>query len=452
MNTPLIAVAAEPTSRGRATSTVLLRLAAQERALSRSALQIFSQRDEESLLKIVPALVCSLLQVDQVALYLTAEDDSSVMQCIVVGKEDNVRLLYPPETVPGDDFVSAVLRCQAPRQRGSWSPPEPGGQECQTALAVPLAVKGEAIGVLIGGRTSSERFRDDHVTLLATLGQCIAEALIRIRVDARGSELIPRNGVSDEHGHLGSDFISIASHELRTPLTALQGFTELLLSRDIPREQQRDWLKLVNREATRLGTLLGEMVELSQGESTQQPLRCASVQMKDVVSQAARLLDCEGKRIRVRSSGVPPIMADGDKLTQVLINLLRNALDYSPVQLPVEVEIAQECLARPAMLGDTGNASQYGLIHDCNPAVSVAVRDQGEGMTAEELPCVFQPFYRATAARERHPDGSGLGLAITQSILDRHQGSLWAQSHPERGSTVGFCVPALTSTGDNGAS
>ena len=207
----------------------------------------------------------------------------------------------------------------------------------------------------------------------------------------------------------------------------------------------------MNREATRLATLLGELVELGQVESRQAPLRCASVQMKDIVSQAARLLDCEGKRIQVRSSAVPAMLADGDKLTQVLLNLLRNALDYSSVLMPVEVEIAKECLAIASALGDTGNASQCRLTHDSNPAISVAVRDRGGGMTAEELARVFQPFYRASSARERNPDGCGLGLAITQSILDRHQGNLWAQSSSKQGSTVGFCIPAVTSAGNDGA-
>lgn len=447
MNTPLVAT---ETSRGWATSPSLLRLAAQERALSRSALRIFAQRDEESLLMIVPSLVSSILQVSRVALFLTAEKDPSDVQCRVVGTEGSVRLLSLPETAPADDFVSAVLRRQAPGQRRSWSPPEPG-QVCQRALAVPLVDQGQAIGVLIGGRPSPERFRDDHVSLLATVGQYIAQALNRIRADAPGSNSVAENGASDEHQRLEGEFISVACHEIRTPLTALQGFTELMLSREIPRDQQRDWLNLMNREASRLATLLGEMVELSQVGSMRAPLRLASVQMRDIVSQAALLLDSEGKRIRLLSSAVPAIMADRDKLAQVVLNLLRNALDYSPAQQMVEVEIAQECLARASSLENTGSPSQYGLIHDCNPTVSVAVRDRGVGITAEEMPRVFQPFYRARTARELHPDGSGLGLAITQSILDRHHGSLWAQSHPERGSTVGFCIPAVTSNGNSGA-
>ena len=448
MNTPL--TTAGPTSWERTTSPTLLRLAAQERALSRCALQIFAQHDETSLLMLVPALVSSILQVEQVAVFLTAEDDSSDLRCRVLGTEESARLLSPPDTVPADDFVSAVLHDQVPRQSRSWSPPAPG-QECPAALAVPLVFQGQAIGVLIGTRAKSERFRDDHVSLLSTLAQCIAQTLIRIRADARASNDVPENGANDEYERLGSEFISLASHEIRTPLTALQGFTELMLSRDIPRDQQRDWLNLMNREAARLATLLGEMVELSQVGSKQAPLRFAPVQMKNIVSQAARLLDSQGKRIRLLPSAVPVLMADGDKLTQVVINLLRNALDYSPAQRQVEVKIAKDCLARAASFGDTGKASQYGLIHDCNPAVSVAVRDRGMGMTAEELPRVFQSFYRAVAARERHPNGSGLGLAITQSILDRHKGSLWAQSQLDHGSTVGFCIPAVTSNGNNGA-
>jgi len=141
-------------------------------------------------------------------------------------------------------------------------------------------------------------------------------------------------------------------------------------------------------------------------------------------------------------------MADGNKLTQVITNLLRNALDYSQPELPVEVEVASRCLADSEATIVVDGASPVATVHHCRPAVSVAVRDRGIGMTAEELRQAFLPFHRSEASRELAPGGSGLGLAIAKAIVERHQGRLWAHSRPGQGSTFGFCLPAES----NGAS
>ena len=153
------------------------------------------------------------------------------------------------------------------------------------------------------------------------------------------------------------EFVSMASHELRTPLTALQGFTELMLSREVSPSVQREWLGLVNQEAVRLGGIIEEMLDVTRIESGQVRLKLASVCLGDVVSRIARLLDSDGRRVRLQVEGVPAVMADGDRLAQVISNLLRNALDYSPSEQPVEVEAASRCLAQECETAEAVDAA-----------------------------------------------------------------------------------------------
>lgn len=541
---------------GEMSGEALLRLAAQERALSRATCELVTQTDEKALLQLIPELVASLLQVDVVALFLTSEEEASTPRCRVIGLRDGVRLL-PPEEAPTDAFATETLKRREPRQRRSWSAPEHGGRG--SALAVPLADQDRPVGVLIVARSGSEQFREDHVSLLSAIGQHLALALLRMRqdgplrsevwtqelfdsiaeglivVDARlrttylnpaASEMVglPATGalgrqveeilkLEDDAGQpfsteaspfarafredravtltaqivvggrrtpvaltvapmregsgpaahavgmihdcsrekeqerLRTEFVSIASHEIRTPLTALRGFTELMLSRDVPENVQRDWLSLMNQEAVRLVALLEEMGDLARFESGQISFKPSPVHLSDVVCRVVRLLDGEGKRAHVLLEEVPTVMADADKLTQVITNLLRNALDYSPQEQSVEVEVARRCLAQESgSLVVVNGVSRPNGSHDCQPAVSVAVRDQGVGMTKEELSQAFQPFYRAEASQGLLPEGSGLGLAIAKAIVDGHHGCLWAQSRAGRGSIFGFCLPQSASS------
>ena len=547
---------------GEGTAPALLRTAAQERALSRAAFQIFAQTDEEALLLVALEAVSSLLRVDVVALFL-ASDDGAAPRCRAIRCQGGVRL-SPPDG-PLDEVAADVLRRQAPRRCRSWSPP--GAERCASALAIPLSAEGDALGVLIVGCRASCRFRDDHVALLSAVGQHLALALLRLRtlrtaasrwrgdgteelldsiadgllvvdgelrityLNPAAGEIIGRSAsqalgrrvtevlqladdagralpfeaspfaralweertvtltaqvdgqgrrtpcafsvapIRDRAGHatyavgvfrdcsgekekarLTTEFVSMASHEIRTPLTALQGFTELMLSREVPPSVQREWLGLVNQEAVRLGALIEEMLDLTRIESGQVGLKLAPARLSDVISRVARLLDGDGRRVRLRVEEVLTVLADGDKLAQVVTNLLRNALDYSPAEQPVEVEVASGCLAQDGeALVMMDGASPVAAAHRCRPAVSVAVRDRGIGMTPEELSRAVHPFYRAEASQELLPEGSGLGLAIAKAIVERHQGCLWAQSRPGQGSTFGFCLPTPAPPPSDGA-
>ena len=409
----------------------LLRVAAQERALRSAALQIFTQTDEEALYKAALDIVSTLVQVDVVALFLTTNDERAPT-CRAMLRHGATRLL-PANEAPVDALAADALHQRTTIRRGSWA--SPGGDQCRSAIAIPLAAQGTGVGALIAARRARDEFRDDHIALLVATAQLLAPALFRLREDQRRNE-----------------FLSMASHEMRTPLSALQGFTEIMLSREVPPKDQRSWLNMMNQETVRLGALIEELLDLTRSRSSQVQLKPALIQMADVISRVVRLLDGDGRRIQLVMERTPTVLADADKLTQVVTNLLRNACDYSPADRPVEVEIAHHCLAQQHLPSTTmnGNASM-GVVRDCRPTVSVAVRDEGAGMTAAELSRACQPFFRTEASQELAPAGSGLGLAIAKAIIERHQGHFWAHSQPGAGSAFGFCLPAQASPPAEGA-
>jgi len=404
-----------------ATNPTLLRMAAQERALSRAALRIFSQDDEPTLLEVAIDAIASLLQVDAVAVYVNT-DGVAAPRCRAYWAGGNIALV-PAEEATGDALATAVAQSQTPQRNGTWRPP--AGETCSSALAMPLAAQSSLLGAVIVGRQQTGRFRDDHVALLAAVCQPLAVVLLRLRVE-----------------RLQREFVSIASHEIRTPLTALQGFTELLLSGQAPPDVQRGWLHLMNAEAVRLATLIEEMLDISRIGDGSVPLKPAPIHVVDVVSRVVRLLDSEDQRVQLVIEHAPAVVADGDKLVQVVTNLLRNALDYSPAGSPVEVEVAHRCLA-PESHEPQADHDGPEDARECRPNVSVAVRDHGFGMTSDELTHAFQPFYRADASSERAPLGSGLGLSIARTIIDAHHGNLWAVSRAGEGSALGFCLTSI---------
>lgn len=238
-----------------------------------------------------------------------------------------------------------------------------------------------------------------------------------------------------------TEFVSMASHEIRTPLAALQGFTELLLSRDVPHSVQQDWLSLMNEESTRLATLIEELLDLTRMESGRMRLQREPVSMAELVSRVVALTERHEKRPRFEicvPEDLPQVTADPGKLTQVLANLVSNAVNYSPPRSSVRIRARRGCLAKPGTehLGPLAEDESVA----CPAGISVAVRDRGLGVARQDLRHIFEPFYRAHAAKAEGSGGAGLGLAIAKAVVERHGGRMWVESSPGRGSTFGFCL------------
>jgi signal transduction histidine kinase len=222
----------------------------------------------------------------------------------------------------------------------------------------------------------------------------------------------------------------------------LQGFTELLLSRKVPPDVQRNWLNLMNEESTRLARLIEELLDLTRIESGRVALKPERVSVHDLVRRVVTLMQTHASAPRFEvsvSDDLPEITADPGKLTQVLANLLSNAIKYVPPGSCVRIKARRACLALPgaehlgSLPGDEGVA--------CPAGVSVAVADEGMGIARKHLRRIFEPFYRVQENEGQGSSGTGLGLAIAKAVVERHGGRMWVESCPGKGSVFGFCLP-----------
>jgi two-component system phosphate regulon sensor histidine kinase PhoR len=224
------------------------------------------------------------------------------------------------------------------------------------------------------------------------------------------------------------DFVANVSHELRTPLTAIKGYAETLLgSAGEDRETAHRFLTVIDRHSERLGRLIDDLLTLSDLELGRTPLRLGAVVVDGVVDDVLQILAERLKPLHVSAeveADTPAVAADGDRLRQVLINLVDNAVKYTPPGGSVRVRA-----------GRARDLQQAGT-------VEITVEDTGVGIPAQDLPRLTERFFRVDKARSRELGGTGLGLAIVKHIVQAHGGALAIRSTPGEGTTVHVFLPA----------
>ena len=222
------------------------------------------------------------------------------------------------------------------------------------------------------------------------------------------------------------DFVANVSHELRTPLTAIKGYAETLLGpAGDERETRRRFLSVIDRHSERLGRLIDDLLTLSDLELGRSPLRLGTVAVAPAVEDVVQILSEAAARGSVDldaqvDPATPPLEADADRFRQVLINLVDNAVKYTPEGGRVVVHAA---------------AAPDGM-------VEVAIEDTGVGIPAHDLPRLTERFFRVDKGRSRALGGTGLGLAIVKHIVQAHGGELGITSAVGRGTTVRVLWPA----------
>jgi histidine kinase len=218
------------------------------------------------------------------------------------------------------------------------------------------------------------------------------------------------------------DLIGNVAHELRTPLASIQGYMEGLIDGVLPAEPAT--FQQVYREADRLQRLVRDLQELSRVEAGAAELHLVPVPVARLVEATAdrlgRQFEEKGVALAVEvPSDLPPVLADEDRIGQVLLNLVGNALQYTPAGGQVRLRAARE--------------GQF---------VRLVVEDTGAGIPAEHLPHIFERFYRVDKSRSRAGGGSGIGLTIAKHLVEAHGGQMEAASAgPDRGSTFSFTLP-----------
>jgi two-component system phosphate regulon sensor histidine kinase PhoR len=220
------------------------------------------------------------------------------------------------------------------------------------------------------------------------------------------------------------DFVANVSHELRTPLTSVKGFIETLLQGAIDDpEHNRRFLTLVEEDVNRLARLTDDLLELSKVESLGKPKTIQSVDVGRIIDEVFEALEPQIQAKRITSTVPPhgrPIYAKGDpdQIRQVFWNLLDNAIKYNVEGGRVDVVCSAE-----------------------RGWMSAQVIDTGIGIPTEELPRIFERFYRVDKARSRAMGGTGLGLSIVKHIVEAHGGQIDVTSEPGRGSAFQLTLP-----------
>jgi two-component system sensor histidine kinase VicK len=220
--------------------------------------------------------------------------------------------------------------------------------------------------------------------------------------------------------------VANVSHELRTPLTVIKGMVETLRDGAVDDATVRDhFLETVDVETDRLIRLVNDLLVLSRADSDALNLQCEAVDLVDLAEATIeRLAPRASERditLRAHASpGLPPALADADRIGQVLLNLLDNAIKFS----------------------HSGGTVTVALQTGPDAMVQIRVQDEGVGIPDGALDRIGERFYRTDRARSRADGGSGLGLAIARALVEAHGGSLLVESELGKGTVVSFTLPA----------
>ncbi|MEW6554949.1 MAG: ATP-binding protein [Actinomycetota bacterium] len=248
-----------------------------------------------------------------------------------------------------------------------------------------------------------------------------------------GGAVILLHDITDfvELDRLKSDFISIVSHELKTPLTSIKGFVRLLTTERVGpiNDKQRHYLDVVQKQTESLTALINDLLDLSRIEAGIIEVRHEPVLLCEVIDGVVQQLDnlAQEKEIEIRMDipgDLPMLLGDGERLAQVFLNLIHNAIKFTPERGEVGVKArtaGSDCLVR--------------------------VSDNGIGISAQDLPRIFDKFYMVDSSSTRTQSGTGLGLAITRQLVHAHGGEIWVNSVKGEGTTFNILLPLYRSDG-----
>ena len=304
-----------------------------------------------------------------------------------------------------------------------------GHFDIRSIAGFPLTSGKQVMGIVFTGDFAPRPMSDQHTRLLTTLCQQLSIAIEKSRLydslERKIRDLERQLDTQEKANILKADFVSHVSHELRTPLTSIKAYVEALCDNaDDPHFLQRkEFLDIVSKETNRLIRIVSDVLDVSKIEFGQRPITRTPVDLNAVVADVLDMLSpaLRDRQVRIDADvpgDLPRIDGDADLIKQVFINLISNAIKYSPRGTTVTVAAREEAV---------------------NILVSVA--DQGVGIPKDEIGSVFEKYFRARSQKESKMEGLGLGLAIVKNIVEQHGGNVRVESREGHGSTFYFTLP-----------
>ena len=366
--------------------------------------------------------VRGLVPFDRIAIVLSEEGSAQVMAVAGVGAE---RVLPPGSARPiKGTLLEEILRTGQPAYRRDMQQPGYPEEErfkelgLRSRFVTPLFLGARTIGMLSLVRREPDAFSEEEMELTGLLGRLVTSAVQNIRAyEAERKTVEELRRLSA----LRADFVSLVSHELRTPMAAVIGSARTLQQRwrELTGEQRESFLELIAGETGRLATLISDVLDTSRIDAGTFTFRFSDVDLGELVRDSVAAAGVSSDEVALRADvqePLPVVRGDPQRLRQVLMNLLDNAIKYSPAGDEVQVRA----------YADDGR-------------VRIDVRDRGPGIAREDQRLIFEKFGRVTAGNTR--PGTGLGLFIARSIAEAHGGTLEVASAPERGAVFTLELP-----------
>lgn len=295
-------------------------------------------------------------------------------------------------------------------------------------LTIPMLSGGEINAILVLEKDKEPRLSLVDMAFAQRLAEHASIAITNAQINA---ELTRANESK-------SEFVSFVAHELKNPLTSMKGFADLLVSGMVGdmNENQKNFLNTIRSNVDRMNTLVSDLNDVTKLQTNNLNVELTSVDFRNVITETLRPLtrQIEEKNQTLTlqlPERMPNVLADQNRMIQVLTNMVSNAYKYSPES--TEIIIKAEVQAK--------NLDSKG--RDQGPALHISVKDSGIGMSPEDLAKLFTPYFRSDNPLTREQPGTGLGLTITRGLIQQHKGDVWVESELGKGTTFHFTIPIV---------